>query len=547
MAKKILYFEDLYDFFVNQNKSLNYSAKDTGVPLVVQSHGNLKYDEDNSREGLTSVHLQACHTYNNINGSNIDPTVMEAALPSFSNRPILGYIHIVNDEPCFYGHNMHEENGELVYDETPIGIIPESCNAQIVYDKDKDKSYVEVDGYIFDEYSKAKEIIEREKESPVSVELSIRSLSYDAEKKLLNIEDFFFSGVTILGKNDDGEAVKPGMVGSNITLADFEQQQPDYANQIIEMQKKIDILFSHFNIEQNDAQSLEKGGTEMKLEKTTVINDGNPVVEPVQEEPVDTKTFEGEVTGANAGNVDSEANNDPETKESFKETDPVQENNSANSDHYELTKNGKVVSTYDLSENDIHYALSNLVNATYGEPEDTYYFVTVYPNEQYIIMEDGNWRSNKNYKQSYKESDGTYSLIGDRVAVQSYWITEEELNSLKEMKKEYSSLVDFKATTEANELHAKRMEVMSSDKYAVISNKNADGNYANKSYADLYENMDQYTCDELDEKLKAIVGEYAINGGKFEKAEEHKTTHSAFKFTDVTKKGKRSKYGTLQF
>lgn len=547
MKKKILYFEDLYDFFVNQNKSLNYSAKDTGVPLVVQSHGNLKYDEDNSREGLTSVHLQACHTYNNINGSNIDPTVMEAALPSFSNRPILGYIHIVNDEPCFYGHNMHEENGELVYDETPIGIIPESCNAQIVYDKDKDKSYVEVDGYIFDEYSKAKEIIEREKESPVSVELSIRSLSYDAEKKLLNIEDFFFSGVTILGKNDDGEAVKPGMVGSNITLADFEQQRPDYANQIIEMQKKIDILFSHFNIEQNDAQSLEKGGTEMKLEKTTVINDGNPVVEPVQEEPVNTKTFEKEVAGANAGNVDPEANNDPKTKESFKETDPIQENNSTNSDHYELTRNGKIVSTYDLSENDIHYALSNLVNATYGEPEETYYYVTVYPNEQYIIMEDYTWRSNNNYKQSYKESDGTYSLIGDRVAVQPYWITEEELNSLKEMKKEYSSLVDFKATTEANELHAKRMEVMSSDKYAVISNKNADGNYVNKSYADLYENMDQYTCDELDEKLKAIVGEYAINGGKFEKVEEHKTTHSAFKFTDVTKKGKRSKYGTLQF
>ena len=140
-----------------------------------------------------------------------------------------------------------------------------------------------------------------------------------------------------------------------------------------------------------------------------------------------------------------------------------------------------------------------------------------------------------------------YSLIGDRVSVHHYWITEEELNSLKEIKKEYSSLVEFKATTEANELHAQRMEVMSSDKYAVISNKNADGNYANKSYADLYENMDQYTCAELDEKLKAIVGEYAINGGKFEKVEERKTNHSAFKFTDVTKKGKRSKYGTLQF
>lgn len=285
----------------------------------------------------------------------------------------------------------------------------------------------------------------------------------------------------------------------------------------------------------------------MKLEKTTVMNEGNPVVEPVQEEPVDTKTFEKEVVGTNADVANPETNDNPETEKFAEKTDPIQENNLVNSDHYELTKNGKVISTYDLSENDIHYALSNLVNVTYGEPEDTYYYVTVYPNEQYIIMEDCTWRSNNNYKQSYKESDGTYSLIGDRIAVQSYWITEEELNSLKEMKKEYSSLVEFKATTEANELHAKRMGVMSSDKYAVISNKNADGSYVNKSYADLYENMDQYTCDELDEKLKAIVGEYAINGGKFEKVEERKANHSAFKFTDVTKKGKRSKYGTLQF
>ena len=106
---------------------------------------------------------------------------MEAALPSFSNRPILGYIHkVVTDENPdgqweFYSHNMHEnENGELVYDEYPIGIIPESCNAQLVYDEEKEKTYCEVDGYIFEEYSKAAEILEREGECFVSVELSIR-------------------------------------------------------------------------------------------------------------------------------------------------------------------------------------------------------------------------------------------------------------------------------------------------------------------------------------------------------------------------------------
>ncbi len=91
----------------------------------------------------------------------------------------------------FLQSNMHEdENGELVYDEYPIGIIPESCNAQLVYDEEKEKTYCEVDGYIFEEYSKAAEILEREGECFVSVELSIRELSYDAKSKYLNIKDF---------------------------------------------------------------------------------------------------------------------------------------------------------------------------------------------------------------------------------------------------------------------------------------------------------------------------------------------------------------------
>jgi len=51
------------------------------------------------------------------------------------------------------------------------------------------------------------------------VELSIRELSYDADEKVLNLDDFYFSGVTILGVDEDGNTVNPGMEGSNITLA----------------------------------------------------------------------------------------------------------------------------------------------------------------------------------------------------------------------------------------------------------------------------------------------------------------------------------------
>ena len=253
MAKKRLrYIEDLYDFYSNKYKrSTKFSAEKTGEPLVVQVHGRINYDEsDKNKDGLLPVHLQSCHTDLNVNGSNIESSVMEAALPSFSNRPILGYIHkVTTDENPegqweFYSHNMHEdENGDVVYDEYPIGIIPESCNAQLVYDEEKKKTFSEVDGYIFEEYSKAAEILQREEECSVSVELSIRALSYNAKDRYLDIEDFFFSGVTILGKTPEGNIVNPGMEKSNIKLADFSANNnslfEDYKSKMIELQERL--------------------------------------------------------------------------------------------------------------------------------------------------------------------------------------------------------------------------------------------------------------------------------------------------------------------
>ena len=94
---------------------------------------------------------------------------MEKALPSFKNRPILGYIHEVDGQYEFYGHNMHlDENDNVVYDEIPVGIVPESCDARLEYDEEKDKTYCVINGYIYEEYTKAADIMRREKECAVS-------------------------------------------------------------------------------------------------------------------------------------------------------------------------------------------------------------------------------------------------------------------------------------------------------------------------------------------------------------------------------------------
>ena len=74
MKKRLLFIEDLYDFYSNKYKrSTHFSADKSGEALVVQVHGNLQFNEsDKNKDGLLPVHLQACHTNLNVNNSNID-------------------------------------------------------------------------------------------------------------------------------------------------------------------------------------------------------------------------------------------------------------------------------------------------------------------------------------------------------------------------------------------------------------------------------------------------------------------------------------------
>lgn len=54
MAKKrLLYIEDLYDFYTNKYKrSTKFSAEKSGEPLVVQVHGRVNFDEsDKNKDG----------------------------------------------------------------------------------------------------------------------------------------------------------------------------------------------------------------------------------------------------------------------------------------------------------------------------------------------------------------------------------------------------------------------------------------------------------------------------------------------------------------
>lgn len=524
MSKKLLYFEDLCNFYSTYKKSTHFSSNKYGEPIVVQSKGIVKFEEnDNSKDGLLKVHLQACHTDQNLNGSNIKEDVMNAALPSFSNRPILGFIHDVDGNPEFYGHNMHEDNdGEIVYDECPIGIIPESCGAKLVYDEDKKHTYVEVDGYIFEGYTKAAEILKRDGECFVSVELSIRELSYNAKEKYLDIEDFYFSGVTILGKDDNGNTVMPGMDGSNIKLADFSKKNNSmfsaHSEQIAEIQDRLSKLESAcFN--RNDNQRKEDNQVE-DLEK-----DFDEVTE-ISEVMETEETTEEEITVTENESEEIVDETPAESEDSVEIT-----NDEVIEEKEELEVEEKMVRRFEISHEDIRYALYNLLSSYEESDNDWYWITNVY--DTYFVYE--NFDGTKCFGQKYAKDDNNVMFIEERYELFKELLTESEKAELESMRANYSYLVEYKENSIKKEIHAQHEEILKSDKYSVIAD--------NEEFKKLVSEMDNYSLDELEKEAKVILADHIVATKQFSQTQTENTINKVG--FSISETPKRSSYGNI--
>ena len=560
MPKRLLFIEDLYDYYSNEyKKSTHFSSQESGEPLIVQVHGKINFEEsDKNKDGLLPVHLQACHTNLNVNNSNIEESVMLDALPSFSNRPILGYIHkVVTDENPdgqweFYGHNCHEENGELVYDEVPIGIIPESCNAQLIYDKDKDKTYCEVDGYIFEEYSRASDILKREGECSVSVELSIRELSYEAKQKYLNIEDFWFSGVTILGKNEYGDEVKPGMTGSNIKLADFSADNNSlftkYENKMIELQERLEKLESTCS----NIQLSKEGGNDKNMDKFNELlekygktaDDIDFEYEDMTDEELESK-FE-EVFGKLEENSTSEPSNDEGTDDGdeSEENPEVKEDNAcggggsgSKKKKKNSAENEPMTRTYEISHDDIRYALYNLLSSYEESDNDWYYITGVY--DSYFVYE--SWDGGKIYGQKYTKDNDNVAFDGERYTLHKEYLTDSEYTEIQNMRSNYSTIVNELNQYKYNEEFADKMTVFEDEAYTDYLETDEFKALMSK------ETVDKYSKEELAEKADAALGKFVKSTKTFSYTENKtkKSIASVKVFSDVSKTRKPSRYGDL--
>ena len=519
MANKMLTVDDLYKFFVEQNKNVNFSIKETKSPIVVSVPGTFAKEEEDM-PGLLKLKLKVCHTDLNRNGSFISKENMEKGMPTLKYRPILAYIHELEDgTKDFYAHNMEiveNEDGEseINYIEKQVGCFTAE-EPWLEYDEKMDKTYVMAYSVIPESYTEAADIIRRKNGTKVSCELVINELSYNAKEKYLDLTDFYFSGCTLLGCDEEGNEIGEGMLGSRADIADFCHKEPilTYQDKLVEVLEKLNITLEGFN------KNSEEGGDE------EMDNFENEVVEEVVETEVEETVVE---------------TNDVEETEVVEETQTEETSTSEDGDEGQIEFEETTVEekftkifTIELSHDDIRYALYNLI-AQYEEEDNEWYGIrSVY--DSYFIMQ--GWCNNKLYKVCYSVDGENVSLEGERQEVFELIVTESEKIAIEKMRENYDALVQYKKDTEEAALQAEKDAVFANEKYEKVMNT--------KAFKKLVENSKDYSVEECAQKADEILDDfstYAVNFASTEKVNKP----SVIGFSVETKNTKKKKaYGNL--
>lgn len=540
-----------YDYLVNKGSNLKFSKDEFGGSFVaVGLEGSLSFNKDTDKDGLVKAHLKAAHVGKNKNRSQITYSSMKKNLKSIKNRPILAYIHqleIDGEQKNVFGwHAMHEgENGEIVYDEIPVGHVPTDAKPELVYDADKDKEYIETDAYLYEGYTKAPEILmDADGQCPVSVEIDVYDFSYDAKEKILNIDDFVFKGITILGYYEDGSTVEPAMEGANISLLNFNVDKAIFEIDQNSMKGgKDDMglfeqLLEQYNVTAEDITFEHDNLTDEELKAKFEEMFGNAEADPTPESNFEDNPESGD---EGAEGDDSEGEAEPEEPETDPEPEADEGEDSVQDDDEPVKKidnsiaysvNGK---EFAVSLNDKIYALSTLVNDAYSEADNTYYNVIVYDKE--LVMVDI-WAGSA-YRQSYGERAGVFSLKGDRIPVHAIYVTDTEEAEIENMRSKYSAMSDELAKYQQAEEDSRKEAIINSEDWNDIS--------GSAEFAEIKEKASEYSADEIQAKCDALLLSYAKSNSKKTHVAKDTNQHkfSLFRVPEGKSADGNKRYGNL--
>ncbi len=541
--KRILTEDDLLRFCQEQ-KFTKFNSEDTGYQLALKVPTTFEIDNavDDNHRGMMKLKIRIFHTGLNRNKSYVSKASAEKAMNTIADRPVLAAIHQLDDGTWdFKGHEVEivkndKGNEELRYIESQVGSFS-STPAFWEHDDDLDKDYVCAYAYVSENYTKTCEIIRAKQGTKNSCELFINDLSYNAKEKYLELNDFYVNGSTLLGSEDDGTEIREGMEGSRADIVDFSVENNsikyDRDEKLIEVLENLNKTISNFDSKPNYVQEkTKKGGNEGKMKKFEELLDKYG------------KTAE-DVT------FDYEGMSDAELEEKFMEMF-----GSDNADQTGINSNNNVkeggesqqyenlVRTYEISHEDVRYALYKLL-APFEDADNEYYYISnVY--DSYFVYE--GYCVDKIYRQNYIKDEDSVEFEGERIELFRELLTASEKAELESMRSNYAELKSFKDVTEDNARRAKKEDIINAKKYSVLSKKDSNGNYMNADFAELVASMNDYSVEEFETKVKVLHSDFMAEHSSFAAKETQieKPTASKKLFTNPESKNtKTSRYGKL--
>ena len=234
---------------------------------------------------------------------------------------------------------------------------------------------------------------------------------------------------------------------------------------MVELQARIENLETAcFNKEQNSSVrtlSKEGGNKESMTKFEELLAKYNKTVEDVtfdyselSDEELEAKFAEvfGEYNNTDGDNSGDNTANEPSNDNEGDGENTTEPEGTTDGDNEGEGQNFEnITKTFEISHDDIRYALYNLLSSYEDADNEWYYITGVY--DSYFVYE--SWDGGKIYGQKYTKDNDNVSFDGERYNLHKEYLTDSEYTEIQDMRSNYSSVVEELNTYKSAEVFPK--------------------------------------------------------------------------------------------
>ena len=234
-------------------------------------------DIQDINDSFATGRLKVMYTGENQNGSDFSREVIEAALPSLANVPIVAHYDLDGNEIGSHDIEVVRDGNGLRFRNLtePCGVVPESAQAQFVEEADERgqmHNYLEIKPVILWKRQEVYRHITEDLNGRVdhSMEVNIFAFHMDKERKVMVVDDFSFEALCLL------ERARPCFEGSELELFStdgFKAKMEEMMNELRETFSKNNSINAREDGIDIQANETNTEGGRVLDEKLALLNE----------------------------------------------------------------------------------------------------------------------------------------------------------------------------------------------------------------------------------------------------------------------------------